>query len=89
MKSTVYKITSTSVRLLKSDVAVLDWDCMVTGIKGADAKEMPPFKHHVTWVLLKRAGEWLATTARPAAPLAAQGEAGDAGAIKQPGSPVP
>lgn len=75
MQATTYTISTNAVRFVKTDVAVLDWDCEVSGLKTAGGKNRPPFKHHMTWVLVNRGGQWLALVARPAAPAASPAEA--------------
>jgi len=75
MKGTRYEITKIAARAVKTDVAMLDWDCEVSGMKTAEGKDRPPFKHHVAWVLVHRGGQWLALAARTSAPSPAPAEA--------------
>jgi uncharacterized protein (TIGR02246 family) len=58
MKSTTYKVESSSLNQLSDDCAVLDWSGVVTGIVGPDGKPQPPFSHHVTHVLVKKGAKW-------------------------------
>ncbi|GEM_PF-2541119 len=63
MAGTTYSGKIVSIRRL-GDVAIVDVDGEVTGMKDADGKEMPPFKHHVTWIATKKDGKWMAVCAR-------------------------
>jgi hypothetical protein len=36
----------------------------IKGVKGPDGTPGPPFKHYVTWIAEKKAGQWLAHGAR-------------------------
>lgn len=69
MKGTTYSGTVTTIRFPTSYVAVVDVDAVVTGMKAADGTDAPPLKHHVTWVAVKRRGQWMALAARPAVPV--------------------
>lgn len=77
MKGTTYKLESISVRELDPNVATADWDSVVTGMVDASGKAMPPFKHHVFAVYVKKGGHWHTAAARafvnetpPSAPAA-------------------
>ncbi len=65
MKGTTYKVTSSSVRVLGSEAAVLDLDADVTGMKAPDGTDLPTFDHHVTIVMVKKDGAWWIVAARP------------------------
>ncbi|MGH9443678.1 MAG: SgcJ/EcaC family oxidoreductase [Thermoanaerobaculia bacterium] len=78
MKPTTYKVESTSLREIGSNVAIEDWVAVVTGMKAPDGKAMPDFRHNVTFIALKRDGRWSAVSVRayvfmpmPAAPATA------------------
>ncbi|MFY9820015.1 MAG: SgcJ/EcaC family oxidoreductase [Thermoanaerobaculia bacterium] len=64
-KGTTFNIGSDSAREIAPDVAVADWDVEIAGMKGPDGAAMPPLKHHVTVVWVKRDGKWWAAAARP------------------------
>ena len=77
MKGTTYKLESMSVRELEPNVAAADWDSVVTGMTDASGNAMPPFKHHVFVVFVKKGGHWHTAAARafenktpPSAPAA-------------------
>jgi hypothetical protein len=65
MKGTKFVFVSDSAREIAPDVALADWDIEVTGIKGLDGAAMPPLKHHVTVIWVKKGGQWWAAAARP------------------------
>lgn len=65
MKGTTLKITSSSVRLLGADAAILDFDSDVIGMKAADGTDLPTLGHHVTTVMVKKDGKWWIVAARP------------------------
>lgn len=58
MKASTYTIESTEIHQIARNVAVEDFDAVVTGMAGPDGKAIPPFKHHVTMVCVRRAGKW-------------------------------
>ena len=65
MTGTTYAGTITAVRLLGKNVAIVDVEAAVNGLKSPDGTAAPPFKHHVTWITEKRGGKWMAVAARP------------------------
>jgi uncharacterized protein (TIGR02246 family) len=65
MKGTTFKVESEAVRLLGPSAAVMDWDAAVVGMTGPDGKAIPPFKNHVTIVLMKQGDTWWVAAARP------------------------
>lgn len=64
MKGTTYKLESMSVRELGPNVASADWESVVTGMVDPSGKEMPPFKHHVFVVYVKKGGHWHTASVR-------------------------
>ena len=74
MKKTTFDVKSSSVRLLGADVAILDFDCDVLGMKAPDGTDLPPFDHHVTAVMVKKDGTWWILSARPVQYLPTPGE---------------
>ncbi len=65
MKTCTYHMTTTSLRLVSGDVAVVDSESTLTGMRDAAGKELPPYKPHIVLVLNKRDGEWRILCARP------------------------
>jgi uncharacterized protein (TIGR02246 family) len=65
MKGTTYSTTSSSIRFLGPDVAVTDWDIAITGMRGPDGSALPPFKPHLTIVMVRKEGHWACAAARP------------------------
>jgi uncharacterized protein (TIGR02246 family) len=63
-KGTTYTAT-VSVRMLAPTVALGDWESTVDGMHDANGKALPPFKHHVAAVYVKKDGHWLTAAARP------------------------
>ncbi len=63
MKASTYKIESSSMREIGSDVAVMDWAAVVTGTTGPDGNAAPDFRHTVTLVLVKKGG-WIVESVR-------------------------
>lgn len=74
LKGSNFKIRSVEVRMVKPDVAVMDWDVELTRIKDRSGNASGELKHHVTWMMEKRAGKWEVWASRPAAPLPAPTE---------------
>src|SRR5512141_1550432 len=65
MKDSTFTITDMSVRMLKPDVALADWDVEIAGMHAADGSPIPTQKMHVNVVMVKKAGKWWTVTARP------------------------
>lgn len=65
MKDTTLTITSSTVRLLKPDVAFADWDVDISGMHSPDGTAMPTLKNHVNVVLVKKSGQWWFVAVRP------------------------
>jgi uncharacterized protein (TIGR02246 family) len=65
LKGTTYTVAGQTIRMLKPDIAIAEWDGTITGLKSADGKDLPALKHHVTIVLAKEASQWLFVAARP------------------------
>jgi len=63
-KGTSYEAT-VSVRMLAPGFALGDWESTVTGMHDASGQPLPPFKHHVAAVYVKKGGHWLTAAARP------------------------
>ena len=63
-KGTSYEAT-VSVRIMAPGVALGDWEATVTGMHDASGQALPPFKHHVAAVYVKKGGRWLAAAGRP------------------------
>ena len=63
MAGTTYSGTVESIRYI-GDVAIVDVEAEITGMKSADGTPAPAFKHHVTWIAKKVDGKWMAEGAR-------------------------
>jgi len=64
MAGTTYTGTIESIRYLGKTHAIIDVDGEISGMKGPDGAAAPPFKHHVTWIAVKKGGKWMAEGAR-------------------------
>lgn len=64
MKGTTYTIESMSVRELSPTFATADWESVVNGMVDESGKALPPFKHHVFGVYMKKGGQWHAAAIR-------------------------
>ncbi|HZI30692.1 MAG TPA: SgcJ/EcaC family oxidoreductase [Candidatus Binatia bacterium] len=66
MAGTTYSGTIESIRYVDDDddVAILDVAGEVAGMKNPDGSAAQPFKHHVTWIMEKKHGKWLALAVR-------------------------
>lgn len=64
MKSSTYKLESSSVRELNRGTAVGDWEGVVTGMMDPSGKALPPFAHHVFTVYVNQGGHWWAASVR-------------------------
>jgi uncharacterized protein (TIGR02246 family) len=65
MKGSTYVLTKGDVRLLGPTTAVSDWESEITGMSGPQGEALPPFKHHVTIVYVKKGALWMAAVGRP------------------------
>ena len=65
MKSCTHKMTISSNRLLSPEVALVDAECNLTGVRGPDGKELPVMIPHVVLALSKKDGDWKVSSARP------------------------
>lgn len=65
MKNAHIDKTVKSIRIVKPDIALVDVESTITGIKSGNAKQEPPFHHHVVFVLVKREGKWQILIGRP------------------------
>ena len=75
MAGSTYTGTVESIRYVGTALAIVDVSGEITGMKGPDGAAAPPFKHHVTWIVEKKADKWLSIAVRafvtlppPAAP---------------------
>jgi uncharacterized protein (TIGR02246 family) len=64
MAGTRYSGSVENIRYLGPNVAIVDVEGEVDGMKGPDGAAAPPFKHHVTWIAEKKGGKWMAHGAR-------------------------
>ena len=63
MAGTTYSGTVESIRYI-GDIAIVDVEGEITGMKTPDGAAAPAFKHHVTWIAKKVDGKWMAVGAR-------------------------
>jgi uncharacterized protein (TIGR02246 family) len=63
-----YDNKSDSVRLITPDVAIEDWQVVLTGLSDPSGKPLGPQMHHVVIIHKKDAGHWLIAAARPGVP---------------------
>jgi uncharacterized protein (TIGR02246 family) len=60
-----YKIVNHWTRFVKPDVAIVDWQNIVSGMKGPAGKSLSPQRQHVTSLLVKQSGAWKILMMRP------------------------
>ena len=65
MKTSTHQIKISSARLASPDLAILDCEGTLTGMRDQSGKELPPYKHHVLLVVSKREDDWKILCARP------------------------
>jgi hypothetical protein len=58
-KGTDHRLTLTSFHFVKADVAVVDGDVHLAGLRAPDGKTMPTLDAKVTGVMTKVKGRWL------------------------------
>ncbi len=64
MKTCNHQLAINSVRLASQDIAIVDGECTLTGLRDSAGKELPTYKPHVHFVLCKRDGQWGVLSAR-------------------------
>ncbi len=64
MRGTTYTATTIGVQFVAPNVAVTDWSSVITGMHDPKGAELPPFKHHVAIVVVKKDGKWTTAAAR-------------------------
>jgi uncharacterized protein (TIGR02246 family) len=71
-----YEVKKDSIRMITPDVAMEDWEVVLSGLQpeGAPAP-LPPQFHRVAVVLKKEGGAWLIAAARPGIPSPVDGPA--------------
>ena len=65
MKGTTFNLTKVEVRMLGAGTAVVDWEVELVGMHGPAGAALPPLKHHVAVVEVKKGDRWLAAAVRP------------------------
>ena len=65
MSLTSYRVLGSWLRELRSDLAVLDWDAEISGMRSPQGDKLPAFKHHVAAVMERRDDKWWVVAARP------------------------
>ncbi len=68
-KGTTIMITTTSLRLLETDVAISDGAYEIAGLKDAEGQDMPNIKGLFTNVMTKMGDKWFITCSRPMVPI--------------------
>ena len=68
LAKSVYDCKKDTVRLISADVAVEDWEVVLTGLSGPDGKPIGPQFHRVVIVCKKDNGQWQIAAARPGIP---------------------
>jgi uncharacterized protein (TIGR02246 family) len=63
-KGSTYTASDVKVQWVTPDVALVDLSGNISGVHGPDGAAAPDFPHHVTWVLIKKDGQWMAAAAR-------------------------
>ena len=76
MAKTRIDIKKETVRFISPDVALSDWDAVVTGMTMPDGVECGPMVNHVVIISKKESGNWKIAAARPGAPQH-EGEQGE------------
>jgi uncharacterized protein (TIGR02246 family) len=66
-KSTI-DIKNEKVRFITPDVALSDWDCVMSGGVKQDGVEGGPMMNHVVMISKKEGGQWKFVAARPGVP---------------------
>jgi uncharacterized protein (TIGR02246 family) len=66
-KST-YNLRKDSTRFITPDVALSDWDVVITGLSGSDGTAMGPMFHRVVVISKKEGNDWKVAAARPGLP---------------------
>ena len=64
MKNSTHQIGIDSIRLLGSELAIVEGDCKLTGIRSPDGKEVSAIKPHISFVMGKIEGNWKILAAR-------------------------
>lgn len=65
LKDTKAEMTVQTVRNVKPDVAFVDSELTVTGMMTPDGKAIPPAKHHVAALVVKKSARWWFVDIRP------------------------
>jgi uncharacterized protein (TIGR02246 family) len=68
MSKSSYKGVVETIRYIGKEVAIIDVAGEITGMIGPDGAAAEPFKHHVTWIAVKKDGQWTAVAARAFVP---------------------
>jgi len=65
LKGSNNAVKVTRIQIVNAELAIVNWDTVMSGLKAADGTAVPDMKHHVTLVLVKKADKWLYAAARP------------------------
>jgi uncharacterized protein (TIGR02246 family) len=74
---TQFDIKKDQIRFITPDVALQDWECVVTGITGSDGADAGPVINRCTVISKKEGNTWKIAAARPQAPEMKGEKAGD------------
>lgn len=72
-----------AVRLVRADVAVVDWDVVTSGMRAPDGTSAPPQAQRATMVMTREGGRWSIASGRPGRMRAASQE--ESGGAMGPG----
>jgi uncharacterized protein (TIGR02246 family) len=64
-KGSKYETREVKIQWITPDVALVDAAANISGVRGKDGAAAPDFLHHVTWIFVKKNGNWMAAAARP------------------------
>jgi uncharacterized protein (TIGR02246 family) len=68
MAKATFDLKKDSVRFITADVALSDWDVVLTGMAGPDGAPSGPMFHRVVIISKKEGGSWKFAAARPGIP---------------------
>jgi uncharacterized protein (TIGR02246 family) len=82
-KESTLTLRLSSMRLLRPDVAVADWEVIARGLRAPDGTAAPPQQQRMTMVMTREPSGWVLASARPGRLRAATAE--EAGTALGPG----
>jgi uncharacterized protein (TIGR02246 family) len=63
-KGSTYSFTDVKIQWVSDELAVVDLNGNISGVKAADGSAAPDCPHHVTWTMIKKDGKWMGAAAR-------------------------